>query len=405
MIRVLLPALLVLLTGLAAYGGAAVPAVDQMTVCLECHGDLKSAFSAPNQHEVFSGGDCASCHNPHATKHEGMLATDQGALCAGCHEDTAGELELPVTHVPAAAGDCVLCHDPHASEFSGLKRAGLPDLCVQCHAPVGTWESRRFQHEPVEDGDCQTCHVSHGSEHDGLLESPVPDLCVECHEDSPEVLAAHSDRSLMATDCTACHDPHASDARGLLRSNRHKPFASGDCGTCHGDLDSGGSFAIAGTMQDLCLKCHRSVQSYTEATFKHNLETEESCVSCHSPHASNGEALLADTQAEICMSCHFNDNPGEKAKYLTHDGLDCVNCHLPHGGEDAQLLVTRGPELCAGCHESAHRVTHPIGPDVIDPRTQEAVNCLSCHQPHGADFEQYLPLNPDMALCVQCHNK
>ena len=61
--------------------------------------------------------------------------------------------------------------------------------------------------------------------------------------------------------------------------------------------------------------------------------------------------------------------------------------------------------LCGECHEEAHNVTHPVGPDVIDPRTEAAVTCLSCHQMHGARFAQYLPLNPDMELCIQCHNR
>jgi predicted CXXCH cytochrome family protein len=154
------------------------------------------------------------------------------------------------------------------------------------------------------------------------------------------------------------------------------------------------------------LKCHRSQASFKTASFQHNLTSEQSCVSCHNAHAANGEHLLARSQVELCMGCHFNDvKSGEKASYITHDGLECVNCHLPHGSQDSQLLKTRDPQLCAGCHEAAHRVSHPMGPEVIDPRTGEEVTCLTCHQLHGAEFDKYLPLNPDMALCVQCHKK
>ena len=96
---------------------------------------------------------------------------------------------------------------------------------------------------------------------------------------------------------------------------------------------------------------------------------------------------------------------GELWEEAPHQVPVCIECHQPHGNEDAQLLLTRSSQLCAGCHESAHRVSHPIGEEVIDPRTGESVTCLSCHQLHGAEFAKYLPLNPDMALCIQCHDK
>ena len=107
------------------------------------------------------------------------------------------------------------------------------------------------------------------------------------------------------------------------------------------------------------------------------------------------------------MRCHFNDPelPKAKAEYLTHEGMDCTICHTAHGGENARYLKFTGDRMCAGCHENAHRVSHPLGPDVIDPRTDEAITCLSCHQLHGADFAHYLPLNPDMDLCIQCHKR
>jgi predicted CXXCH cytochrome family protein len=261
-------------------------------------------------------------------------------------------------------------------------------------------------HKPVARGRCLTCHDSHGSDDRGLLSAGVPSLCIKCHKKNIAMKEAHGGRSLNETDCTACHDPHASKVKGLLRNNQHKPFATGNCTQCHGDLDTGGSFAIAGGNQDLCLKCHRGVESFKSATNKHNMESERSCVACHNPHAANGENLLLRSQVDLCMGCHFNDvKAGEKDRYITHDGIDCVNCHQPHGNDDPQLLIARDAQLCAGCHEAAHRVSHPIGPEVIDPRTEEEVTCLSCHQLHGADFAKYLPLNPDMALCIQCHKK
>jgi predicted CXXCH cytochrome family protein len=234
----------------------------------------------------------------------------------------------------------------------------------------------------------------------------VPGLCLECHAENERMMTAHQGRSFGDTDCNACHDPHASPLKGLVRANQHRPFAAGNCQQCHGEVGRAGSFAVGGGIQEMCLDCHKSQESYRRAENKHIMTTGESCVACHNPHASNGEALLVRDQFDLCMSCHFNDQPNpDKTHYVTHDGMDCVQCHLPHGGDDPQLLITRGSQLCAGCHERAHAVSHPAGDDIIDPRTGEGMHCLSCHQLHGADFPQYLPLNPDMALCIQCHKK
>ena len=79
------------------------------------------------------------------------------------------------------------------------------------------------------------------------------------------------------------------------------------------------------------------------------------------------------------MSCHFNEHE-DKNRFVTHVGTDCTSCHAAHGNDDDKLLVRRDAHLCAPCHENAHKVTHPIGEDVLDPRTEETMTCLSCHQ-------------------------
>ncbi len=76
-----------------------------------------------------------------------------------------------------------------------------------------------------------------------------------------------------------------------------------------------------------------------------------------------------------------------------------------HGATNDMYLRTTMPELCSSCHEGAHRSSHPVGPEVIDPRTEQMVTCLSCHQLHAAPFKQYLPLDPGRDLCILCHKK
>jgi predicted CXXCH cytochrome family protein len=154
------------------------------------------------------------------------------------------------------------------------------------------------------------------------------------------------------------------------------------------------------------MKCHRGVEEYGKTEFHAHLDTEESCLACHNPHASNAEALLAAEQRVLCMRCHFNEEGRrDKETYVTHGGMDCSNCHTPHGAENPKYLATLDVDLCSRCHERAHRVSHPIGPDIIDPRTEMPMTCLSCHRLHGSEFEDYLALDPSMDLCIQCHQR
>ena len=94
-----------------------------------------------------------------------------------------------------------------------------------------------------------------------------------------------------------------------------------------------------------------------------------------------------------------------RADYVTHDGLDCTECHTPHGSDNDRYLRTLDVDLCARCHERAHVTSHPVGENAIDERTGTPMTCLSCHQLHGAPHEFYLPLDPTMDLCIQCHQR
>jgi predicted CXXCH cytochrome family protein len=189
--------------------------------------------------------------------------------------------------------------------------------------------------------------------------------------------------------------------------NQHAPFAGKKCETCH---KQGGesAFALVSDVKSLCTRCHSSVRDDANTSYNHNLGDERSCLNCHNPHASSQDVLLAGTQQSMCTGCHFKGEEYEgktRESLLTHKGMDCTNCHRPHGSPNEHYFVRPVVELCADCHERAHRSTHPIGPEVIDPRTGVQVTCASCHQLHGADFDPYLPLSPEMDLCIQCHTR
>ena len=91
-------------------------------------------------------------------------------------------------HVPVAAGECTTCHSPHSSDEEFLLASDTIDLCGSCH----DWQSHSTHPigEEVVDLrnsnltlDCVSCHRSHGSDHKYLAPyDPGSELCVDCHE-------------------------------------------------------------------------------------------------------------------------------------------------------------------------------------------------------------------------------
>jgi predicted CXXCH cytochrome family protein len=81
----------------------------------------------------------------------------------------------------------------------------------------------------------------------------------------------------------------------------------------------------------------------------------------------------------------------------------CSACHAGHASDQKPLLKAARADLCLTCHKQHSEFSHPFGPNVIDPRTKEAMTCLSCHAPHGTPHVSLLTENPQRALCVQCH--
>jgi predicted CXXCH cytochrome family protein len=84
-------------------------------LCLGCHAAQKALLASPWVHSPFAEGDCASCHDPHASPHAAQTLAAGAALCAGCHD--ASDAQLKAKHAGIAEGArCTSCHDPHAAK-------------------------------------------------------------------------------------------------------------------------------------------------------------------------------------------------------------------------------------------------------------------------------------------------
>jgi predicted CXXCH cytochrome family protein len=381
--------------------------VDEPAICLACHDEFEAIAEKPYVHTALADGKCSSCHNPHAAQHASLLNSDVLELCLDCHQDIQGELGLAHAHAPATEGNCLACHDPHASDHKAQLKGVTADLCGGCHTSLSSWLDREVVHQPVADGDCGACHNSHGSDNTRLLADRLPKLCFECHDNDATFADAHQGYELSESNCITCHDPHASSLPSLIMPNQHAPFAGGQCNACH-DSKSASPFAIKGEIKAVCTRCHAAIKKEADKLHAGHVNDDRSCMNCHNAHASSVDNLLAAEQQVVCLHCHFNDEEyagKSRSSILTHDGMDCDNCHEPHGSDNESYLLSMQEDLCAGCHAGAHASSHPLGPDIIDHRTNKPLTCLSCHQLHGADFEPFLPLSPKMDLCIQCHRR
>lgn len=161
-------------------------------LCRGCHNTKMNELLAGKRIHwpVVDKMSCQNCHNPHASRENGLLKGTQLALCGNCHQDTIERLEKSaVKHKPAQEGNCTKCHLPHSSNNVFLLDNTSPiNLCGSCH----DWQ--RHSSHPIGEKavdkrnrnltmDCSSCHAPHGSEHKRFTWYDVKrDLCVQCHE-------------------------------------------------------------------------------------------------------------------------------------------------------------------------------------------------------------------------------
>ena len=135
---------------------------------------------------------------------------------------------------------------------------------------------------------------------------------------------------------------------------------------------------------------------------------EQGCTTCHNPHTADDRGLIkGNSERAICLSCH-SAIKNQMAKAVSihpvkANGGRCTSCHEPHQSGKAHLLKGDITAVCSGCHKGHAQFGHPIGSNIIDPRTSEPITCLSCHSPHASQNRMILRADPQRALCVECH--
>ncbi len=361
--------------------------------CFKCHDTAE--FKGRVVHSPVADADCLSCHGPHVSRHKKLLLQSERDLCLQCHEQVADTVaNKPALHAPVREGRCSSCHDPHASAQKKLLRQSGGALCFECHEE--TKQDYKVSHQPFSRGNCTSCHAAHGGDDNRLLKSVGSDLCFACHNQSKKMEAKHLGQDMSGMDCLACHHPHGGDSRNLVRSVSHAPFAEKNCQACHGkDLGI-----------DSCLTCHDDVLG--SFNFAHNhlgiAGQGNPCISCHNPHVGDQQGMLPANIGAACRDCHADTFARQEKNLHKHSNWNrCSDCHNLHGSDGVAMLKQKN-DVCNLCHDQHKGFTHPIGDDALDPRNNQPMDCLTCHNGNdGSDYRYFLRGSGERGLCVQCH--
>ena len=112
--------------------------------CFVCHSNFRKLDKSPVVHQPFSSGDCSTCHNPHVSKRAALIRKPLVEICFGCHDAELKDAH-PIARHPTAREDkadprregkpfnCASCHEPHASRVPKLMRGDIFTLCGECH--------------------------------------------------------------------------------------------------------------------------------------------------------------------------------------------------------------------------------------------------------------------------------
>ncbi len=433
----------------------AQPGATSAKTCLGCHTSLRGKYT----HSAITKSGCLSCHEIRSQEGETSVAliASGNALCLQCHSDKQAKAGTR-QHPPAVEGECAACHDPHASPhpnqlLQAASGSKAENLCLTCHE-IGVEVPAGGSRHPALDLGCDACHVTHKS---GDPEQPEfafhliaapPALCLNCHDSGDKQLGqAHAGQPFATANCVGCHSPHASEGRKLTYKFTHPPFDDRQCDACHEPTQNGKLALIEGGTRALCFTCHEELrQQITSAKQPHGLfEVEDVCTNCHSPHATQYPFHLRQPMIALCTGCHVERQEERTTKKFVHRPVfeaGCTVCHEPHASDYRARLRAPVNDVCLACHgaegppeqggvatlfgkvqvnaglfKAIRRVDlskdgtrgHPLmqhlvsGPNPLKPG--ETLSCVSCHNPHASDFtKRMFQLRAGAkSLCLGCH--
>ncbi|HLJ57444.1 MAG TPA: multiheme c-type cytochrome, partial [Chthonomonadaceae bacterium] len=168
--------------------------------------------------------------------------------------------------------------------------------------------------------------------------------CLTCHADALYEKETRSPPGFFGVGCESCHGPGKAHVEAMR---------SGPRGDIH--MERLGALG-GGKLNDLCGRCHRSVQS----------------IDIDSPMAEQTHRF----QPYGLLRSRCRESHGEP--------LSCLRCHDPH--TDASTDRGYYDRICLSCHNGAsgpgapatHKVAGPSNPGRVCPVSRTA-NCIVCH--------------------------
>lgn len=385
--------------------------------CYKCHENLKNTTKSLNYfHSPFKEGKCSNCHELHTSNLKGLLKTDINDLCLSCHINMKTSKEKPFIHQALKSGKCTDCHMPHASNNISLLIKPVREICWQCHSTIKEEFKKLVVHNPYKSGECSRCHDVHISSNFNLLKEEPRILCQKCHQVKCKVNNININNFTKNMDCTDCHTGHASEFKGALGPFGHSYFLNQNCEKCHETITHDKKIEVKKKGMALCLECHRIDYSKVSSNDPHTNDKECACLMCHTNHASKNKSILKTSQEVCinkCLNCHEIiekriTNIEKALKNIRCTPLrkrNCIQCHVPIHSQNILYLSKDEIMTCAKCHEAQHKIAHPLGPEVKDPRNGKPITCITCHSMHSAKADFLLYYDRKRQLCIQCHKK
>jgi predicted CXXCH cytochrome family protein len=166
-----------------------------------------------------------------------------------------------------------------------------------------------------------------------------------------------------------------------------------------------------------CYECHTNITRMFSASAHARVHVESArlagltgCESCHGPGSKHIEAgggrgkfiVNPGKNPSACYECHLQTEAEFRLPqhHPVNEGhMNCVQCHDPHGADIFKpadgLAMARHNEGCAECHREQTR------PFVFEHESLRE-GCVVCHNPHGS-VNRKLLVQSDSNLCLKCH--
>lgn len=186
------------------------------------------------------------------------------------------------------------------------------------------------------------------------------------------------------------------------------------CAVCHNMQPSKAQLQNPAPSSNPCASCHARMLNRAHV---HGPAGVYECSYCHDVESQPVKYQVRLDDIELCQECHDDQNVAPLLHGPVEAGM-CLICHDSHATDQPGQLVAEVNQLCLNCHARVlnrpHVISagmssgsHPLsGPE--NPRDRgKRMNCSSCHDPHGGQFESYFVggIESKMQLCQECHDK